>query len=233
VIAFSSKPELQPLVSHFIAMSPGAFVKTLESRPLRLLANLSNRHPRLFYIMFGRGAFLPFMELMRRWMGIRPFAYFSFCMFNYLMRWGDDYWDKSRKFLYFSQTPGGTSARTVAQWMQQAASGRFFRYNYGTPALNQKHYRSDQAPDVELSSIEVPVSVIYGGQDLLLDYPKLIANLPNCVYSLNVQHHQHMDNLNAIDAKTTVYPQILRLLSESAAGKYPAGRSTSPPTVVV
>lgn len=232
-IAFSTKPELQSIVSHFVAMSPGAFVKTLESRPLRLLANLSNRHPRLFYVMFGRGAFLPFMEVMRIWLGIRLFGYFAFCMFNYLMRWGDDYWDKTRKFLYFSQTPGGTSARTVAQWMQQAASGRFFRYNHGSVALNRKYYQSDEPPDVDLSKLHLPVSVIYGGQDLLLDYPKLISRLPNCVYSLNVKHHQHMDNLNAIDAKTTVYPQVLKLLASSLAGTYPSGTSTAPPTIVV
>jgi len=229
LIAFSWKPELQQLVSQFIALSPGAFVKTLESVPLRLLASLSNKHPRLFYFMFGHGAFLPFMEIMRHYLGVRIFGYLAFCMFNYLMRWGDDGWDKTRKFLYFSQTPGGTSARTVAQWMQQAASGRFFRYNYGSAKLNQKHYGCDHAPDVSLSELRLPVSVIYGGQDLLLDYPKLIANLPNCPYSLNVTHHSHMDNLNAMDAQRIVYPEVLRLLGT----KFPHGTFPTPPTAVV
>jgi len=41
------------------------------------------------------------------------------------------------------------------------------------------------------------------------------------------------DNLNATDTKTTVYPQVLKLLSASLAGTYPAKPTVSPTTVVV
>jgi len=217
LIAFSKRPKLAASVSQFIALSPGAYVKHLESRPLRLLAKLSTRYPQVFYIMFGRGALLPFMETMRQHLGIRLFGYMAFCMFNYLMRWGDDYWDRTRKFLYFSQTPGGTSARTIAQWMQQAASGRFGAYDHGSAELNRKHYGTDAAPDYQLANIRMPVSVIYGGDDHLLDHSKLIDSLPNCVFKLCVPHHQHMDNLSALDARELVFPEIIRLLKTQFA----------------
>lgn len=84
-------------------------------------------------------------QVVRVFTGVRLFSYFAFCMFNYLFRWGDKHWDRSRKFLYFSQTPAGlllsrvcrcgfglslcfagTSSRTVAHWMQQSCVRRFF-----------------------------------------------------------------------------------------------------------
>jgi len=226
-IAFAKRPKLQSSVNQFIALSPGAFVKQLESRPLRLLARLANHSPRLFFIMFGRGPLLPFMEIMRKYLGIRTFGYLAFCMFNYLMKWGDDYWDRTRKFLYFSQTPGGTSSRTVAQWMQQAASGRFFSYNYCNIQENRRRYGTDESPDVALANVRLPVSVIYGGEDNLLDYNKLIERLPNCVFKLCVPHHQHMDNLNAMDAKELVYPEIIRLLNTRFAHLPPIPSSSN------
>jgi hypothetical protein len=143
------------------------------------------------------------------------------------MRWGDDYWDRTRKFLYFSQTPGGTSSRTVAQWMQQAASGRFFSYNYCTKELNRRHYGADAPPDIDLSTLTIPVSVIYGGEDHLLDYNKLISRLPHCVFKLCVPHHQHMDNINATDARTLVYPEIIRLLTNPCPPHSPSSSSSS------
>jgi hypothetical protein len=60
-------------------------VKQLGSRPLRLLAKLSNSYPRVFYIMFGHGALLPFMEVMRRYLGARVFGYLAFCMYVLLL----------------------------------------------------------------------------------------------------------------------------------------------------
>lgn len=43
---------------------------------------------------------------MSRIVGARLFAYFAFCMFRYLMSWGDETWDKSKKPQYFAHTPG-------------------------------------------------------------------------------------------------------------------------------
>lgn len=102
LIAFSKDPKLQSNVNQFIALSPGtcihfisilslnswrlsvsptgAYVRNLESRPLRMLARLSNRYPVVFWIMFGRQALLPFMEVMRKYLGIRVFGYMAFCM---------------------------------------------------------------------------------------------------------------------------------------------------------
>jgi hypothetical protein len=32
---------------------------------------------------------------------------------------------------------------------------------------------------------------------------------------LQVAHHQHMDNINGVDAKKEIYPKVLELLGES------------------
>lgn len=200
--ALSSMPELQKLTCHMVALSPAAFVNEFESKPLQFMAWLHSAFPRLrlMSLLFGRRAFFSFMEPTRSIVGIRLFSYMAFCCFNFLFKWGDDHWHKPNKFMYFAQTPAGTSTKTIMHWLQLSCSKDFARYDFGTPQLNRQAYGTDAPPSYPLHAIATPVTIVAGGQDFLLDTERLRKALPNVVDCLVVPHHQHMDNLNAHDA---------------------------------
>jgi pimeloyl-ACP methyl ester carboxylesterase len=214
LMAFSRDVELQQKITLFIAMSPGAFVQPFPSRPLRSLAPLYGYSPLLYFAIFGKGVFLPFMETLRKLVPTHVFTYFAFCMFKHLMHWHDENWDKDDKPQYFSEAPAGSSTRTLAQWFQHSLSGKFSMYDFGNPTENKKRYGQESAPEYPLCKITIPVAVIAGGLDTLLDYKRLISELPNCIFQKCIPHHAHLDNLMAIDAHTLVYPDIIELLRQ-------------------
>jgi len=217
LMAFSRDKELQQKVAAFIAMSPGAHVaSTLPSYPMRFLAYLAG-HPTVFRFIFGSQEFLPFIDTVRRFCPTALFEYQSFVMFKYLFDWNAGNWDHSRYSAFFSETPAGTSARTVAQWMQHANSGRFQMFCHGAEK-NKAIYGTPKPPEYPVENITIPTAVIYGGKDSLLDHDILPEKLTNCVLHKQIDHHEHLDSIFSQDSKQFVYPDIIRVLEAHGDG---------------
>eukprot|EP00455_Lapot_gusevi_P028846 TRINITY_DN3089_c0_g2_i1.p1 TRINITY_DN3089_c0_g2~~TRINITY_DN3089_c0_g2_i1.p1 ORF type:complete len:459 (-),score=70.59 TRINITY_DN3089_c0_g2_i1:74-1450(-) len=209
--ALSTDMELQQKVRLLVCLAPGSFVNRLTSSSLRLLASLHTRWPRLHFLLFGYGGFLPFMETVRDMVPLRIFSYFAYCMFNFLFDWSDNLWDPKKVDLYFSETPSATSSRIVSHWFQLSECGDFRKYDHGCPRRNYAKYSSEIAPSYPLHQLQVPTAVMWGGKDVLINVKKLIHNLPRCVFTKCVGHHEHMDSLNAMDAVDTVYQDLIQL----------------------
>lgn len=213
LIAFSLDEKLQQKVAAFIALAPGAYVSTLPSYPLQFLAYLA-QYPVLYRAMFGSKDFLPFLDTMRQFLPSKLYEYLAYVMFKYMFKWTDANWDLSRKSAFFSETPAGTSAKTVAQWMQQSSSRRFQMFCHGVEK-NRSFYGKNEAPEYFVERITIPTAVIYGGKDTLIEYDRLVKKLTNCVHSKRIDHHEHLDSLLSRDAKQFVYPDIIRVLETS------------------
>lgn len=217
LMAFSRDHELEEKVAAFIAMSPGAHVASpLPSYPMRFLAYLASC-PAVFRFVFGSQEFLPFIDTVRRCCPTALFEYQSFVMFKYLFDWNARNWDNSRYSAFFSETPAGTSARTVAQWMQHANSGRFRMFCHGAEK-NKAMYGTPEPPEYPIEKITVPTAVIYGGKDTLLDHDILPEKLTNCVLHKQIDHHEHLDSIFSRDSKQFVYPDIVRVLEAHGDG---------------
>lgn len=218
LIALSTIPQVRQDVRLFIALAPGAFVLPFATAPLRALCRLYHLSHNAFFAIFGRGPFLPFMEFLRAlFMKLRlmpAYSYLAYVMFKYLMEWSDENWDKSHKNIYFRETPGGTSVRVLAQWMQHARSGHFHKYCHGCPKINTERYGSPQPPQYPLHEISTPVAIFYGGKDNLLDFSRLISSLPRCVMTKRVPHHEHLDTILSTDADEHVFEDMTRLMKE-------------------
>lgn len=59
------------------------------------------------------------------------------------------------------------SIKQLAHFAQVAHNAKFARYDYGSTE-NHKHYKSNNAPEYDLSKIEVPITAIYGTKDALV-----------------------------------------------------------------
>ena len=166
----------------------------------------------LFWGIFGRASFLPFMEGLRPIVPSDVFAYFSLACFKFLMQWDDALWSRDVHADYFGETPAGTSVRVISQWMQHGLSGRFQMYDYGKED-NEKVYGCTTPPCYPLHKVFVPVAVLYGETDMLLDQPQLIKHLPNVVEDLCIPGHGHLDSLFAHNVGSVLYPRIVQLVN--------------------
>jgi len=212
LIAFSLNEKLQQKVAAFIALSPGAcVVSALPCYPLQFLEYLA-QYPAFYHLVFGSKDFLPYIDTIRYSLPSTMFEYFSYVMFKYMFKWTDANWDLSRKSAFFSETPAGTSARTVAQWMQQPRARGFQMFCHGKEK-NLELYGEPEAPEYPLEKIKIPTAVIYGGKDHLIECARLVEMLTNCVHSKRIDHHEHLDSVISRDAKQLVYPDILRVLN--------------------
>ena len=113
--------------------------------------------------------------------------------------------------------PGGTSVNTVLHYAQLVNSGKFRRFDYGSPAGNKKAYGVPVPPDYDLKMVKVPVALLWAENDWLAD-PKdveyLIKGLPNIIknYKIRFPKFNHVDFLWANDAPKMVFEPIAKIL---------------------
>eukprot|EP00455_Lapot_gusevi_P009658 TRINITY_DN1433_c0_g1_i4.p1 TRINITY_DN1433_c0_g1~~TRINITY_DN1433_c0_g1_i4.p1 ORF type:complete len:312 (-),score=98.07 TRINITY_DN1433_c0_g1_i4:554-1489(-) len=211
--AFSHLPELVPLIRLFVCLSPGAFVKEMNSIWLKGLVNMYTNKPHRYFQLLGRGCFAPPMEFGIRFVPDYLWAYLGQIMFWHLFRWSTWLWDHEWEPLYFQETPSLVSVRNVTQWIQHSSSGRFGYYDYGAEG-NRRRYGTESVPDYDLSRVTCPTMVIYGGRDGLIDFEKLVRSLPRVVLAHEIKEYFHMDTLCGANANELVNPLILRHIEQ-------------------
>ncbi|CAK1590789.1 unnamed protein product [Parnassius mnemosyne] len=116
----------------------------------------------------------------------------------------------------FGHFPGGTSARNLAFFGQNAIAGRFQKYDYG-PSKNLQVYGTIQPPLYNLNRTNIPVVLIYGENDLLVDSKDvqwLSTQLPNLIEAYQVRRlaWTHFDNCYSQYTKKTIFPKIHKYL---------------------
>ncbi|XP_025831746.1 lipase member K-like [Agrilus planipennis] len=110
-------------------------------------------------------------------------------------------------------------AKMVTHFIQGISSHGFYHFNYGVEE-NIKLYGSETPPPYNLSTVKVPVYIIYGNNDWLSteqDVLRLYADLPEAakqhgIYKVNWTHFTHTDFLLAKDAKTLIYDHLIKFL---------------------
>ncbi|CAH2056958.1 unnamed protein product, partial [Iphiclides podalirius] len=118
----------------------------------------------------------------------------------------------------YGHFPAGTSARNLAFYGQGRLSGRFQKYDYGL-AKNSEIYGSVFPPLYNLSRANVPVLLIYGNSDFLVD-PRdtkwLATQLPDLVESHEVTRStwNHFDMSYSQFTVQLIYPKIKQYLEK-------------------
>lgn len=99
-------------------------------------------------------------------------------------------------------------------------SGKFCRYDYGSPSANAAAYNSTSPPEYDLSKVTVPVALFWSDNDWLADpedVKYLTSNLPDIVLNerIPLPSFNHIDFLWGLDADTLVYSKLVPLLLEN------------------
>ncbi|KOB54096.1 Lipase 4 [Operophtera brumata] len=108
--------------------------------------------------------------------------------------------------------PSGTSVHNMARYGQIVRSKTIHKFDYGSQK-NTQLYGSSKPPVYNLSAVTVPVFVIYGRNDGIVDIRDikwLIPNLPNVIEAFEVEDPlwAHMDVAYSHYVPKLLYPKV-------------------------
>lgn len=204
--AVSINPELNTKVDKIIAISPATTPHGLYSKFLDILLKST---PHMLYLLFSRKVLMPSVMFWERVM-YPPFFDTSIDVSNYMLfNWKSLNIDKIQKVCSFAHLYSTTSVKTVVHWFQIMSSKNFQMYHDATSSsLNPISY--------PLKNISIPIDLIYGDSDSLVDIEVMRKQLPGENTTLYaVAGHEHLDNLWGRDVATEVFPLVLAALGES------------------
>jgi len=118
--------------------------------------------------------------------------------------------------IYLSHTPAGTSVKDILHFSQLVKSDKFQMYDYGWNG-NMHKYLQPFPPEYNLHDVNVPVSLFVGENDWLATEQDISSHLrrelPDLVYDENIPSWNHMDFVWGKQAKTVLYPNVLKLMN--------------------
>lgn len=121
--------------------------------------------------------------------------------------------------LIIEHFPAGTSSKLTTHFSQLILKDCFSRYDYG-PIMNLQHYNSTETPMYDLGSIQVPVALIYGKNDVLTDAKdvmRLKLQLPKLMDFVPVDspHCNHVDFLWNTNVTKQVNVKVTEILQKT------------------
>ncbi|XP_036590996.1 gastric triacylglycerol lipase-like [Trichosurus vulpecula] len=214
--ALSTNPKVSERIKINFAMAPISILNDLHG-PILFLAKLPET---LFKLLFGEKEFLSnnFLVHFIGW-DLCNREFFDTICDNLLLAIGGFNtinFNKSRIDIYLSQNPAGSSVQDIRHFLQTINSKRFEAYDWGSPALNMKHYNQPTPPPYDTSKVEVPTAIWFGEKDLLSgskDVEQLLSKLPNVINQRLIRHYNHIDFVWANDAYSHVYSEIIAILN--------------------
>lgn len=203
----SVNPDLSSKIEQIIAISPATTPHGLYSKFLDILLKSS---PNLIYLIFSRKVLMPSILFWEKIM-YPPFFDTSIDISNYMLfNWKSKNIDKMQKVASYAHLYSTTSVKTVVQWFQIMASKNFQMYHDYSASISNLNPVS-----YPLKNIKIPISLIYGDSDSLVDIEVMKNQLPDKnVSSYRVAGHEHLDNLWGRDVKELVFPRVLSILKE-------------------
>ena len=115
-------------------------------------------------------------------------------------------------------TPAGTSTNTVVHYAQEVNSKKFAHFDYGKEG-NLEKYNSEDPPEYSVEALTIPVTTYWSQNDWLAqpqDVLKYLTALPNSynVFKVPFESWNHLDYFWGIDAKTLLYPEIIKNIDD-------------------
>jgi len=134
----------------------------------------------------------------------------------------------------YSFDPGGSSFHLLMHWAQRIRSDTLHKFDWG--ANNSKHYNgSSSAPLYDLSRITgAKLALFDGDSDLFItkaDIQSLLSEVPqeNWIKHTTLHKYAHMDFVWGKDAHLRLYPDVIKLLSQSSSNS----SSTSHDSIII
>jgi pimeloyl-ACP methyl ester carboxylesterase len=114
-LAKEQRPEIGDKISVFCALAPAAYSGPLIGKIyLKFMRIIS---PRMFRLIFGIHAFIPFMMTMHAILPPRFYGAMGYRVFSFLFDWTDDRWERDLRDRMFQFAPVYVSAESMRWWL--------------------------------------------------------------------------------------------------------------------
>lgn len=204
-------------IKEFYALGPVTTCGNVQGAP-RLLGKIHNIIDAGSWIT-GKGEFLPKNFLIDQMAQSFCKSSLKFICTNILVLLSgtdDANLNMTRFPVYMTHTPAGTSAQNMVHFGQLIDHGEFKWHDYGF-IKNLFHYRSTRAPLYDVSKMEVPTVLFWGGKDTLADPDDVHAMIPKLKNLRGNYFHPDMDHLDYIwglNAPELIYEPIIRMMKK-------------------
>lgn len=212
--AVSINPSLNKKVEQIIAISPATTPHGLYSRFLDILLKSS---PNIVYLLFSRRTLMPSVFFWQQIM-YPPFFDTMIDISNYILfNWKAENITKLQKLCSYAHLYSTTSVKTVVHWFQIIGSKKFQMYHANISSIG-----GSSSITYPLKSIQIPIHLIYGTTDSLVDIDVMRDQLPReNTTAQPVEKHEHLDNIWGNDVKSEVFSHVLSYLDESVRASPP------------
>jgi len=213
--AFSSNPSLTTKVNLAVMLAPVAYVSHAGGL-LPLMAHLDLDE---MFLIFGFHDFLPDSSILQ-WLAPDICNWFPYgCEdFLFLLVGDSANLNATRIDVYVSETPAGTSVKNMAHWAQGIRSNVFQKFDYGSASANMAIYGQSTPPQYDLTQVQVPCALYYGGNDILADSSDvkvLLSKLPKIVKADLQPNFAHLDYTWGYDASaSSMYMDVIALIKQ-------------------
>lgn len=200
---------LKDKIDQMIAISPATTPHGLYSKFLDILLKAS---PSLVYLLFLRKILMPSVILWQQLM-YPPFFDTMIDISNYMLfNWRLKNITKMQKLASYAHLYSTTSVKCVVHWFQVISSRRFQMFRDSQTSMSG--FSPIYYP---LKNIKVPIHLIYGELDSLVDIEVMKKQLPlSTTTTLSVPGHEHLDNIWGHDIKEMVFKHVLACLGEDS-----------------
>lgn len=211
----SVNSELNRKIDQLIAISPATTPHGLYSKFLDILLKSS---PNVTYLLFSRRVLMPSCLFWQKIM-YPPLFDKVIDLSNYMLfNWKSFNISKLQKLSSYAHLYSTTSVKCVVHWFQVMSSKNFQMYFDTTTSSSLSGVHPVSYP---LKNIQIPIHLIYGTTDSLVDIDVMRSQLPKRTTTMvPVQNHEHLDNLWGEDVFEAVFKQVLQYLGENMDDVY-------------
>lgn len=211
----SVNSDLNNKIDQLIAISPATTPHGLHSKFLDILLKSS---PNVTYLLFSRRVLMPSCIFWQRIM-YPPLFDKVIDISNYMLfNWKSFNISKLQKLSSYAHLYSTTSVKCVVHWFQVMSSKNFQMYFDTTMSSTLSGLNPVSYP---LKNIQVPVHLIYGTIDSLVDIDVMKSQLPKKnTTTYPVYDHEHLDNLWGEDVFESVFKRVLQYLEEDIDDVY-------------
>lgn len=225
----SERPEYNEKIKPFIALAPVTTVKHVKS-PIKYLG----RVPFLSSFIKNRGGpFLPSNSVIKLLAAGCPNSLRSLCsnVIFLIVGYNEDQLNHDRLNVYLSHIPSGTSAWNIIHYVQLTKSGKFAKFDHGSPKKNLDVYGSPDPPEYDLTKITNQYIALYYSINDWVSSPEDVHDLKEKMINAKlIEDHvipdpkwNHLDFLWGRDANKFVNQGVLRLLDQHVDHGTPGG----------
>lgn len=209
--ALSIHPTLNEKVNLYIALAPAMSPAGLSTGVVDAMVKAS---PNVLFLLFGRMSILSSATMWQEILYPPLWVRLIDVSLTFLFNWRGDNIALNQKMAAYSHLYSFTSTKSVVHWFQIMRSESFQMYDdEGTRPFHitsgAKYYKVARYPT---QNIKVPVMLLWGGRDSLVDIKTMLKELPKHTKEIEVPHYEHLDFLWANGVEELVFPHIFRAL---------------------